>query len=845
MLKRLVAALLLALAAWSVTLDADQTLRLRLRMRRAVGAGCSAYVDTWTVDTTGLISEGTVIPQGQLPTGCGVQVGSFTTQTDCDTTWTDGSCRHAMVTFNATSTGAKTVVGITNPGGSYTPTWPTSTSLSFAISAGPGNGNTYTATLPSFDSTHCTMNGALARRCWVLVVPKTGGVTDHPTIHVIFEVTSYAAGGHRVGFAFQNIKQTTSMDKMTVTTSAQLAGSAVTTDELGQNLAQSNWTLYTGTRWYRVAKTAGLTIGTLHQDFEPWIDASVIPRIASADPETYTVTCPNVTDLGGGRGWSGSACDYGFWFGQVATHQGDSENTGRDELTPVADWDARYFATGENTYRTVSLTNAKQSGGWTQAIDSGGDGQTILKLTDGSNMTTVSTYTGQYAGLGWQADGTCVYKGVNNGGCSEFWALGGAVDIENEHVPESNFIPYLLTGEKFYLDQLRDEAAWMIGVSYSPGGAGNVTEADPYIWPGFYVGRGTDGSMVPTTFGREFGRPLRVVTRAFWALPDSGYAADKTYFQSILNATLTDIGEYTDYLALKEWDLSPYLAVGIRPIPYVSGNTSWARRRGNTVTSTTAGSSTTLTVVGDDSGVSGVNDHNLQTGDYVDIAGITTSGATALNGTHVGPVTRIDATHFSVPVTTSVSTSGEGTWEFRTGQYAADWRNAISAWEVSWICYSGIYTCADNVWDFPDLVARKFIAFTTGCTNFSSKPGYFYNFYPVMVKVRGDGYSLFANCDAWAAANDPASATAELFEGEADYGAIASHRGSGTWGVLGPTTSPDEYYTPYSIPLLVHARRRGITGAATAYTTTINAGQSANVVLNMLKTRPGFYWDVP
>lgn len=866
MLKRVAACAVALLLVATATLDmnAAQGRRLRARIRSGVaaavgGGGCGTFTDTFTVDTPGWITEGVVIPQGEMPSGCGASVSSFTTQTDCQATWSaDGSCRHALVTFNATSTGAKTVTAIVNPGGTYTPTWPAAT-MTFAISAGPGSGNTYTATSSTSTPSNCSMNGALARRCWELVTPVTGGSTPHVGIQVIFEKTCYAGSACRVGYAIQNIRGLSTTDKMTLTTTATLAGSAITTGDYSQKFAQTSWNLYTGQRWYRTKSEAGLTIGVMHQDFEPWFDASVIPRFAGASTngKQYTdgITCPSITDFGGGYIWSGSACNYAGAYGFVGYNQFDSENFGRDELEPWADWDARYVLTGTDIYRQTSIANANQSGGWTNAVDVGGDGQTTPKLTTGANMTSMVTeFTGLGGGngaLGWTAS-ACYWQGANIGGCSEH----GLENVNNEHLPDSNTIPYLLTGEKFYLDQVRFQGAWAAALSYSPGGASNTFEPNPYVWPGFVVGRGLSGSLVPSTFGRELGRPLRMVSRAEWVVPDT-YSTDRTYFAAIVNATLADVGTYMDYLATKGWDTAPYLGVGARPIAESAGEGSWGARRGNTITSTTLGNPTVLAVKGDDSTQCTVteptcNDHGLLTGDYVNISGVTTSGATALNGTHVGPVTRLSATSFSVPVNTTANTTSEGSYDYQTSQYFADWRNAITAWEVSWICYTGLRTCASNVWAFPDKMALKFIGFTTGCPNFSTEPGYYYNFYPAPGYIRGNNLAMFANCTAWAAGNDPTSGTSgALIHSQATYAAqtnpiFGSHRGNTGWGVLGTSTSPDEYYTPYAIPLLAHARRRGLTGAASAYTATVNSGQTALRVLNNgLLQRPGFYWDVP
>jgi hypothetical protein len=87
----------------------------------------------------------------------------------------------------------------------------------------------------------------------------------------------------------------------------------------------------------------------------------------------------------------------------------------------------------------------------------------------------------------------------------------------------------------------------------------------------------------------------------------------------------------------------------------IDGNIGWQSYRTNTCTATTSRNPTTLTCIGDDAGVgSGVNDIGAATGDYVDLSWFVTSGATALNASHIA-ITRVDATHFTVPINTTAN----------------------------------------------------------------------------------------------------------------------------------------------------------------------------------------------
>jgi hypothetical protein len=403
------------------------------------------------------------------------------------------------------------------------------------------------------------------------------------------------------------------------------------------------------------------------------------------------------------------------------------------------------------------------------------------------------------------------------------------VQVDREHLSELCFIPYLLTGDTFYLDQLRFQASWASFISY-----GAYTEPDPYIWPGYFRGRhGALGELNDGEMGRGFGRPLRVISRAAWAIPDAN-ATDQAYLKTLVDNNLAAVALYMDYLDSKSWGGSWAQFVGMNP----STTSAWGIVRGNVVASTTGTSPTVLTVVGDDSGVgTGVNDHGMQTGDFVTLAGFS-GGAAGLNGRHA--ITRLSATTFSVAVNTVGSaTSGVGTWEAMRGLKTPHWRTSVAGREISWIGFSGLWTMSASMWAFPDRLARMAIKMQD-YPSYTTNPGVAENFYPSPCYVVGNTLVFYESWTAFEAANNASAASAYLFESEDTYTLFGStsHRGNiQGWN----NTNPNTYYTPYAVVMLAHGRQRGIAGAAVAYNTL--AGISA--VLAELTRRPGFYHGVP
>lgn len=753
--------------------------------------------------STGWITFGVVCPKAAVPAGSGIQVGVLTTQTDVQNTWSDGSARHVLVTCNVLAAGSYALSVITNPGGSLTPTWPSNTKVAFVIS-----GTTYTATLPSFDGTRTTMNGALARRANILVTPTTSGAVEHPTLQVIFEVTSYVSGSaHKVNVTIQNIRNLQVIDWVdaNVTTTVNNVTFAA--------LTKSSWRIFTGQIW---DKTAYINMADLpiRHDFTPWIAARVIPTISpSIDAKVY--------DLNGAPYALGVN---GPLFGEATSNQGDSENIGRQELNPWCDWEARLFALNTEHYRQTVAANSGQSGAWCWQVDRTGDGRSILKLTIDDTLLTdrVAGILGN-SGLNWY--------GYNQGGnTTAAWrgaldsqnSSTGAVGVDKEHLPEMNFVQYLLTGDFGAGQRLRMQAAWAACMSFPA-----YVCPDTLLWNGYLRGRnGANGYLNDGGMTREFGRPLKFVARCAWALRDGD--ADQSYFTTLVSNNLTAVALYIQYLNSRSWGGTWATFAGF------NGGTNWDYARGNSVVSTTGANPTVLTVIGDNSGVgTGVNDHGLQTGDYTTLSGFT-GGASGLNGVQV--VTRISPTSFSVPVnTTGSATSSVGSWLAQRGTKTPNWRIGVGAREISWIGFTGLWTLTDDMWAFPDRVAQMELA-VQDYPLYATAPGVAHNYYPTPGVVSGNTYTFYNSWNAYQAGNQNQGTIGYLLDAQATYSLYGSltHRGNiQGWN----DANPNEYYTTYANVMLVHGAKRGLPGMTAGITKLLAAAD----VLPALKSRAGFF----
>jgi hypothetical protein len=770
----------------------------------------ATFSATWTVNSTGPITMGLVAPQGELPSGYGVQVGSFTTQTNVLNTWSDGSTRHAAVSFNATSTGAKSVVPIANPGGSYSPTFPSASAV-FAVSAGAGSGSTYTATMPAYSGSWTTsLNGAVCRRAWIMVTPAAAGPTNHPNLQVIFEVTSYASGGHDVDVFVQNVQNVATMDECTYDVTVTVNGTTVLSP--GTHAVEAdNHRHFTGSWWHRNLWVSA-TEAEVQHDFAPWRRAKVIPTVVAASSVTYDFSGDNYK-LG---------ANGGSYFGEMIRDSGTNGSFSRGELQFVNAWDARLFANNTENNRLASLKNGDMSGEWTYGILET-DGLTTLKVTNPTQVAYRTNHEAQ-TGTPGATSGLGAWTYHSSG---FYWAgsrIGGNADVNptnvnNEHMAMATFTPYLLTCKFAYYQGLKMQGAWaaMMG---NPG----WSEADTRFFPGLFRGRNGDQGLVSSTgVTREFGTPFKVLLRAAWGMPDGDDAQD--YLIEIAQNNIDYLGYYVAYWRDNNLggDLEAFGA---------GDGAAWQYFRSNSVTATTKDTPTAgwtrLTVIGDDSGVgTGVNDHNAQTGDYASLTGFVTSGATSLNNTHA-QITRVDATHFDVNITTTVNTTSEGGYTFTTGMKNPPWRLWFTSYELDWASRAGLWTLNADSTEFVERSVRWAINMNAGLsdTEFitNGHSSWSYNYYPTFGYVAGDAMVWYDTmADVYAANSSAANplsglSTARLSDSEADYTGASSltHRGNVTgWNDNLSATGSYNYHADVMLGIGI---RRGISGASTART---------------------------
>jgi hypothetical protein len=452
----------------------------------------------------GFATFGLALPRGAV-TG-GLQIGSLMTQTDIKTRWSDGSIRFAVLTANIPTSGNYQIASGPLQTGSYAPTWPT-VAVSFAL-----GGTTYTADLPRFTGSNSWLDGPLVRESRVIVVP-TASSTPHPLLQVVFDIRAYAGSGYRIDICVQNVKDTSLMDKVTYNVAVVANGQTL--------WSRAGITSYAYTRW-RKTLALGLAESSVVPDFGPFYASNVVPR--------YLSTIDNVTYSTSGAAWDVMG------FGNMSASMGAPG--GREDISPFPFWQVRYLVRKQDSQRVATMSNGNNSGSWSLHI-TGTDGVSLIKVTDPGNANYWFDPARRYVpGPGpaapARADGWLRGVRLGNTNYSDVDATA-----DPEHVPNLTFLPYLVTGDRYYLDQTKLWAAWSILQTYPA----DPLYPEPLFLPSF--NRSRRGSLALLWSGgitREYGWPLRLVEMAAIACPDAD--SDKSYFSTVVQNNLDALASY-------------------------------------------------------------------------------------------------------------------------------------------------------------------------------------------------------------------------------------------------------------------------------------------------------------
>jgi hypothetical protein len=459
--------------------------------------------------TKGWATFGQVLPEGQAFGR--LSLGGLPTQTDVKNLWPDGSIKFAVVTAYIPTAGVYALTSAPPASGHFTPTIPTA-GVTLAV-----NGTTYIAALPRTVSTDLWLNGPLVTEWRWTVTPVTANGTPQPFVRVVFDTRAYADGTSCLDVTVANDLDQAGDTKVTYNVSVNANGQSL--------FQQSQVTQFYMTEWRKVFDL-GLTESQALPDLEPAFQAGALPRYLSQVP-----TGADTTQGVYSSAWPMAGQPlFGILEGGTL-NPNMTAHGGRPELAPYPDWAAEFLAHPTLTEKEFVLANGDLAGSWPVHLQEplGGPYQGIGddRLVSIDERPSFWLDSGSSQAYPWiDQNGAWVpvpYKeraSAPNGPAGDpLLADRGYLYPDNNHQPSLAYIPYLLTGDRYYADQM---AAWADFGLLS-------TFQDK-----FYNARGGSEGLLASNEVRGIAWVLRNLSDAAAFLPDSDPV--KAYLtQKVLN----------------------------------------------------------------------------------------------------------------------------------------------------------------------------------------------------------------------------------------------------------------------------------------------------------------------
>ena len=412
--------------------------------------------------TPGWTTFGQALPQGAARDY--LQVGTLDTQTDVKTTWPDGSIKLAVVTTFVTASGTYPLTQGTYPpdGGVVAPYEVHSVALS------TGETDWWANSVDPSQADSLWLYGRLVAETRKVVTPVNGLGQAHPFLKVVFDERWYRDGAKRIDVTVENTKHSAGTMVWYVP--------SVYAD--GVQVWNHGWVGHGYlTRWRQL-----LELGTFSQvvpDFAPAVAAKAIPPFWEG--VVNIVSQP-----------SGSDFDI---LGKGSLNPFMPDHGGREELAPLPDWTARYLVHRNPTQKAWVLAHGDLAGSWPVHVRENDFG-----------FVTID------ARPNYWLDPRALPPDRPQGDLSQ----RGPLVPDNAHQPSLAYVPYLVTGDRYYADEM---AAWA-----------NYTLLSTFQ-DSFYRCRGGSQGLLWCNETRGIGWGFRNIVHAASYLPDDDplkpYLADK------------------------------------------------------------------------------------------------------------------------------------------------------------------------------------------------------------------------------------------------------------------------------------------------------------------------------
>ena len=426
--------------------------------------------------THGWVTFGQAVPQGLAPLGLQIRsIGptptDIPTQTDVKTRWpADQSIRFAVVTVNVPvdGDGEYAITSATSASGSlsFTPALPPA-SVALTIEGVP-----FTATLPAAPETDQWLSGPLVYEGRSVISPRSSALDEtskHPFLRVIFDTRVYNDGKARVDVSVENVLDVVEAKTLTYDVDVTVNNTFCFTTKTVEHFYL--------TRWRKLCEVNSvLPFGTIKPDMTPFNLSGALPpylaivndRLDAMDPADYEILRPG------------------------ALAEDMSAHGGRGALAPYPDWIARYLVHLRPEQLAFILANGDLAGSWP------------IHVREGEGSATPGVGPGRFVSLNerptiWlderaqTQNGFDIVKGTPLAikEYTDLCAKDAPPDPfescrrpdpgqsrlipDNAHQPSLAYVPYLMTGDRYYAEEMAFWANYGMLRTYNGDGVRGAT----------------------------------------------------------------------------------------------------------------------------------------------------------------------------------------------------------------------------------------------------------------------------------------------------------------------------------------------------------------------------------
>ncbi len=274
----------------------------------------------------------------------------------------------------------------------------------------------YVAALPKELVAAAWLVGPLVSEGRVVVVPVESQDKAHPYLRVLFDLRAYKGGGKRLDVTVENTLNVDGATAVTYDVDIKAGGKTL--------FQRANVKHYYLARWRKVF-ALGLTESLVTPDFEPFIRARAMPRYLTRVADQNYSTAGATFDLlkRGGLAYDAMGAP-----------------GGRPELGPYPDWVATYQVHRKPHQRAYLLVNG----------DLAGSQPVHIREADGT-LVSIDRHPKFWLD----------FRGKDNGPLADrpkgdlSGAARGPLGPDMQHQPSLAYVPYLVTGDRFYADEMK------------------------------------------------------------------------------------------------------------------------------------------------------------------------------------------------------------------------------------------------------------------------------------------------------------------------------------------------------------------------------------------------------